>query len=202
MLLPRVPVDVARGSVCVGLGPFPRMAESLLSPEGIHPSEDTPMQRRSIFLSTLPFIAGLALVAYATTSPGTASAAKQQCGYVTAKEGSPPESEGIYPAFITQIDGKSTGTRNRERVDAGTHTLTISEQIPPNDLSKTEIVEIKQMKRREDARAYKKLEVNVEPGTTLRIGVRLLRDKLDIDSIKANEYWEPVVWETLQTDCP
>ncbi|WP_146909045.1 hypothetical protein [Arenimonas daejeonensis] len=159
------------------------------------------MQRRSIFLSTLPFIAGLVLVAGASTSPGTASAAKGECGYVTASEGIPPESEGIYPAFITQIDGKSTGVGRRERVSAGTHTLTISEQIPPQDLSKTEIVEIKQMKRREDARAYKKLEVNVEPGTTLRIGVRLLRDRLDIDSIKANEYWEPVVWETVPTSC-
>ena len=66
----------------------------------------------------------------------------------------------------------------------------------------TQIVEINRMKRREDAKAYKTFEVNVEPGATLRVGVRLLRDKLDTDSINANAYWEPVVWETVPGKCP
>ena len=159
------------------------------------------MQRRSIFLSTLPFLAGLVLVASVTTSPGTALAAKTACGYVTANEGVVPESQGIFAAFITQIDGKSTKTGNRQRVDAGTHTLTISEQIPAQYLSASQIIEIKRMKKREDAKAYKKFDVTVEPGTTLRIGVRLLPDKLDNASIEANAYWEPVVWETVETTC-
>lgn len=159
------------------------------------------MQRRSTLLSTLPLIAGLVLVAGTTSSPGTALAAKTPCGYVSANEGVVPESQGIFTAFITQIDGKSTMTGNRQRVTAGTHTLTISEQIPAQFLSASQIVEIKRMKKREDAKAYKKFEVTVEPGTTLRIGVRLLTDKLDNDSIKANAYWEPVVWETVETTC-
>ena len=159
------------------------------------------MQRRMTFLSTLPFIAGLTLVACATSSPGTASAAKSQCGYVSANEGVVPESQGIYQAFITQIDGKSTVSGNRQRVTAGTHTLTISEQIPAQYLGASEIVEIMRMKKREDAKAYKKFEITVEPNTTARIGIRLLRDKLDTPSIEANAYWEPVVWETVPTSC-
>lgn len=198
MLFPRV-ADAARDSACVVLVPVRAWPEPAVY-VGTS-TEDTPMQRRSILLSSLPLIAGLVLVAGMASSPTEAEAAKRQCGFVTANEGVVPESQGIFMAFITQIDGKSTKTGNRQRVDAGTHTLTISEQIPAQYLAASEIVEIKRMKRHEDAKAYKKFEVTVEADTTLRIGVRLLRDKLDNDSIAANAYWEPVVWETVPSKC-
>lgn len=178
------------------------------------------MQRRTATLSFISLTVGLALASCATAgsdasadpaatpapaaapAPAPAASGRHQCGHVTADEGVVPESQGVYQAFITQIDGKSTTTATRHRVDAGTHTLTISEQIPPEHLSATEIVNITKMKRREDAKAYKKFEVTVEPGMTHRIGVRINRDKLDNASIEANAYWEPVVWETVPAKCP
>lgn len=160
------------------------------------------MQRRSTLLATLSIVASLSLAACATSSPGTATAAKTQCGYVTTSQGVLPEAQGIFAGDITRIDGKSTVRGNRQRVDAGTHTLTVAEYIPSRFLSATQIVEINRMKRREDAKAYKTFDVTVEPGATLRVGVRLLRDKLDTDSINANAYWEPVVWETVPGKCP
>ena len=119
--------------------------------------------------------------------------------------GSYSNPQGKQRKFIPKIHrkyGKSTVSGNRQRVDAGTHTLTISEQVPAQYLSASQIVEIKRMKKREDAKAYQKFDVTVEPGTTLRIGVRLVRDKLDNAIIEANQDWEPVVWETVQGKCP
>ena len=160
------------------------------------------MQRRSTLLATVPFIASLALVACATSTPGTAATAKTQCGFVTDSQGVLPEAEGIFGVDITRIDGKSTTQANRHKLDAGTHTLTVAEYIPGRYLSATQIVDINRMKKREDAKAYKTFEVTVVPGTTLRIGARVLRDKLDNASIDANAYWEPVVWETVPSGCP
>ena len=57
------------------------------------------------------------------------------------------------------------------------------------------------MQRRERARAYKPLVVDVQPGTTYKIGARLLRDRLDADSIRAKAYWEPVVWAVDPDAC-
>ena len=34
------------------------------------------------------------------------------------------------------------------------------------------------------------------------IGARLLRDRLDAQSIRDNAYWEPVVWEERAEPCP
>jgi len=128
-------------------------------------------------------------------------AAPAGCGFVAASEGVIPESEGIYRVTVTQVDGKSATSTRRHRVDAGTVTLTVSERIPFHSLSGSEIHEIKRMKRRGDANAYQTLQLDVEPGMTYRIGARLHRDRLDTASIEANEYWEPVVWETVPTKC-
>jgi hypothetical protein len=57
------------------------------------------------------------------------------------------------------------------------------------------------MKRRELARAYKALIVDVQPDTRYSIGARLLTDKLDNESIRNNEYWEPVVWTQRPESC-
>ena len=34
------------------------------------------------------------------------------------------------------------------------------------------------------------------------IGARLLRDRLDTQSLRENAYWEPVVWEEVPEICP
>ena len=123
-------------------------------------------------------------------------------GFVT-DQGVQPRSHGIYTADVTRIDGRSTPLRpvNRHRVDPGKHLLTVRELIDRTWLNRAQIRTIELMQRRERARAYKALVVDVQPGATYKVGARLLRDKLDSDSIRANAYWEPVVWAVEPGDC-
>lgn len=142
----------------------------------------------------------VAIPAYQLTvgAPGSGG-----CGFVTSTHGPRPNSRGIYRAEITRIDGRSTPLQrvNRHRTDSGRHVLTVRELIERSWLSNAQIVQIERMQRLKDARAYKTLVVDVKPGISYRVGARLLRDKLDADSIRANAYWEPVVWEAAPERC-
>lgn len=140
------------------------------------------------------------LPAYALTIGGAGG--RTGCGFVSYNH-LPPRSENVFPAIITTIDGRSTplGEVNRLRVDGGRHVLTVQEFIPDHRLSATQNRQRYLMKREQMARAYKPLVVDIRPGTHYRIGARLRKDKLDRASIRANAYWEPVVWEQVEGQC-
>lgn len=127
-----------------------------------------------------------------------------QCGFVSTRQGVVPESDNVFPANITQIDGDSTSfmKSNRQKVAAGSHTLTISEAIEQNRLTAAQLAQIRKMKKFAYARAYKPLVVDVKPDMSYRIGARLHPDKLDAQSIHDNAYWEPVVWQEVPEACP
>ena len=134
----------------------------------------------------------------------TASSAASACGYVTAQAGVVPRTQNIFRSEITQIDGKSTPLQPtyRHQVSAGRHVLVVREFIDQNRLNSAQILQIQKMKRFAFARAYKSIVVDVEPGMSYRIGARLLKDRLDTQSIRDNAYWEPVVWEKRPEACP
>ncbi len=138
------------------------------------------------------------LVAHAT------SGIAQSCGYVTAQEGTVPESKGIFRVEITQVEGRSTplAPTNRHRVAAGKRVLVVSELISHTRLNSAQLLQIKKMKKFAFARAYKSMVLDVKPGMSYRIGARLIKDKLDTKSIRDNAYWEPVVWEAVPQACP
>lgn len=123
-------------------------------------------------------------------------------GFVT-DQGVQPRSHAIYAADITRIDGRSTPLSpvNRHRVEPGLHVVIVRELVNRAWLNRAQIRTIELMQRRERARAYKPLVVDVAPGATYKIGARLLRDKLDPDSIRDNAYWEPVVWAVEPGRC-
>ena len=123
-------------------------------------------------------------------------------GFVT-DQGVQPRSHAIYAADITRVDGRSTplGHVNRHRVAPGRHVLTVRELVDRTWLNSAQVRTIELMQRRERARSYKSLVVDVQPGTTYKIGARLLRDRLDSESIRANAYWEPVVWAVDPDGC-
>ncbi|MEO6103279.1 MAG: PDZ domain-containing protein [Pseudoxanthomonas sp.] len=128
----------------------------------------------------------------------------QACGYVTSQQGVVPQSEDIFDVEITQIEGRSTPlqTSNRHRVEAGKRVLVVREMVPDNYLNSAELQQIRKMKRFAFARAYKSFVVDVQPGMSYRIGARLIREKLDTQSIRDNAYWEPVVWSEVPQSCP
>ncbi|ADV26932.1 hypothetical protein Psesu_1082 [Pseudoxanthomonas suwonensis 11-1] len=133
---------------------------------------------------------------------GNATAA-DSCGYVTDQRGSVPNSQDIYPVEITRIDGRSTplGGQPRYRLEPGEHVLTVAERIDPDRLPGAAVAQIAKMKKLEQQRAYRSFTVEVPAGSSLAIGARVLRDRLDAGSIRDKAYWEPVVWDTRAEAC-
>lgn len=125
------------------------------------------------------------------------------CGYVSEIGVHPRVSRNIFPAEITMINGRSTplSQQNRHQVPAGRQVLVVREFIDRHRLQGNELLRMDRMKRLRGARAYKTLVVDVEPGMRYSIGAELLPDRLDPDSIRANAYWQPVVWESRPEAC-
>jgi hypothetical protein len=146
----------------------------------------------------------LALSGRASPVRLAAPADSRSCGYVSTRAGVVPRTRHIFNAEITQIDGRSTPLEpaNRHRTSAGTHVLVVRELIEPNYLNSAQLLQIAKMKKFALARAYKSFVVDVKPGMSYRVGARLIKDRLDTQSIRDNAYWEPVVWEQVPEACP
>ncbi|MFC3658852.1 PDZ domain-containing protein [Luteimonas notoginsengisoli] len=142
-----------------------------------------------------------AVPAYRLTIGEAAPAAGGGCGYVSYSA-TPPGSQGLFETLITRIDGRSTPPRiNLLRVPAGRHVLTLQELVPEHRLSASQNLQRRLMQRQSMMRAYKSLVVDVKPDTDYRVAARLHKGKLDRASIRANEYWEPVVWAQRSIRC-
>ena len=93
--------------------------------------------------------------------------------------------------------------RDAYRLQPGRHVLVVAESISPSRLTTAQLTQIRRMQQRKDFTGFfKPLFVDVAPDTLQRVGVRLIRDRLDTESIRANLYWEPVVWEEIARACP
>lgn len=140
--------------------------------------------------------------AYALTVGGDTAAGR--CGYVATGTGELPRSLGVFRAQIAYVDGRSTPQLyqpNRYRLDSGRHVLIVDETIDRTRLTRFQQRSIALMRQRMRGQTYKPLTIDVEPGVTYRIGARLNQGKLDREGIFANEYWEPVVFETRPEPC-
>lgn len=125
------------------------------------------------------------------------------CGYVSTIDAPPRMSEFIFHGRITMIDGVSTALfpTNRHRLSVGRHVLVVSENIDEIRFSDTQKRHRSLMQRYKRKGAYKALVVDIETDTRYSIGARLLRDRMDNESIRNNEYWEPVVWGSRPEPC-
>lgn len=125
------------------------------------------------------------------------------CGYVSSQDPTPTVTEGIYPVEITSIDGRSTPltAQNRYKLTAGVHVLVLNEWIPVSQFSNNQMHQRRLMRDRALARAYKAMVVTVEPNVRYSLGARLIRDAMDKDSMRANAYWEPVVFKQRSEPC-
>ena len=125
------------------------------------------------------------------------------CGYVTDQGPTPTLSENIFPVVITKVAGASTPLYpvNRHRLDAGRQVLVVAEGIPATRFSSVQLIQRQRMRRQLDARAYKALIVDVEPGMRYHVGAQLLPDRMDRRSMLDNEYWKPVMWKEVAEPC-
>lgn len=125
------------------------------------------------------------------------------CGLLGTGSGPTPEGMDIFPAAITQINGERPRMgRPLYRLAPGRHVLVVAESIPPHHLGTAQQTQIARMKQRKDFSGYfKPLVVDVQADTLQRVGVRLVRERLDTAGIRENAYWEPVVWEQVPREC-
>ena len=124
------------------------------------------------------------------------------CGHVSTEAGNVPTSLGVFKAQITQIDGRPPPMeRHQYRLAAGKHVLVVGERIDRARLNSAQTTQIRKMQRTSPA-YLKALILDVQPGTSYRLGTRLVHDKLDTQSIRDNAYWEPVVWDEVAQPCP
>ncbi|TDK27430.1 PDZ domain-containing protein [Luteimonas aestuarii] len=137
-----------------------------------------------------------------TPSP-TAASTPMGCGYVSTSGAHPRVSQQVFPAEVTRIDGRSTPLFdvNRHRVDAGRRVLVVDERIDATRFSAFTLQERQRQLRRQGARRYKVLIVDVAPDTRYEIGARLLTRSPDTGMIRDNTYWEPVVWRQTAETC-
>ncbi|RYG13324.1 MAG: hypothetical protein EON92_05845 [Burkholderiales bacterium] len=123
------------------------------------------------------------------------------CGYVTTEAGNVPTQLSIFGATVTQIDGKTPmWQRYQHKLAAGKHVLVVGEEIDSTRLNTAQLRQIGKMKAR-SPNTLKAFILDVQPGTSYRIGTRLIRDRLDTQSIRDNAYWEPVVWDEKPEPC-
>ncbi|MGY0559310.1 MULTISPECIES: PDZ domain-containing protein [unclassified Luteimonas] len=145
----------------------------------------------------------LALSGKAGDAIGTASVLMEGCGYVSTLGAPPRVTRNIYSAEITQINGRSTPlvAQNRHEVPVGRQVLVVREEIDRHRIPSADLLRIERMQRRKQGRIYKTLVIDVEPDTRYSIGAQLLPDRLDRDSVRNNDWWEPVVWESRREEC-
>lgn len=130
-------------------------------------------------------------------------AATGSCGYVSSRD-LPPRSKQLYPATITRIDGRSTsGSANTDRfgLSAGRHVLTVAENLDRAHMSTSQVTQIAKLQHFTFAPTYKSLVVDIKPGYHYRIASRLVPDRMNAAGIRANAYWEPVVWAKRAENC-
>jgi membrane-associated protease RseP (regulator of RpoE activity) len=125
------------------------------------------------------------------------------CGHVSVSGTPPRASQRIFPAEVTRIDGRSTPLFdvNRHRVDTGRRVLIVNERIDDHRFTTFGLQERQRQLTRQGARRYKVLIVDVEPNTRYEIGARLVSATPEVQAIRENTYWEPVVWRKTAEPC-
>jgi len=142
----------------------------------------------------------IALPAYELEIKPTAAASSdpRACARISIAA-RPPRARQLYPALLHRIDGRTPGPLESDvfRVSPGRHVLTISEMIDNDRFSD---IENRQRFTLQGPARYKTLELDIQPNTTYRLAVRLINELRT--PIRAQRYWEPVLWETRKEPCP
>lgn len=137
------------------------------------------------------------------SAPAPAETAIAGCGHVTAQGAHPRAREDVFPVTIVGIDGnnKLPEPGGYHRLDPGRHVLVVHEHIDAHRFSAYGLQERDRQRARHGRRLDKVLIVDVQPDTTYAIGARQSGRPIDIDRIRDNSYWEPVVWRSYAESC-
>lgn len=127
----------------------------------------------------------------------------QGCGHVTTQGAHPRARQDVFPLTIVSVDGNSKLPEpgGYHRVAPGRHVLVVQEHIDPHRFSAYGLQERERQRARHGRRLDKVLIVDVQPGMTYAVGARQSARPIDIDRIRDNSYWEPVVWRSYAKPC-
>jgi hypothetical protein len=134
-------------------------------------------------------VASSGAAAAASVAAGTGAAADGGCGRISTFHVA-PRSQSLYGARVLSIDGRIPGPADQDtyRVAPGPHTVEVAEAIDAQDLPTA-------FSRRRADLGRRTFTVVVEPGRTHLVAAHLT------DGRGVREYWEPVVWKTLDEEC-
>lgn len=149
-----------------------------------------------IFIPHLRLRSGLLCLLTLLSAPALAES--EACGYVSAPA-KPPQSEDLYPADIRRIDGEDLPKRaqNRYRLPVGKHAIAIQERVADTPRGYTKL---RKLGNKAVPLVYKIIEIEVQANTNHQISARLYADRI---SAKApNDFWDPVIWRSVEESCP
>lgn len=143
-----------------------------------------------------PLHDGAAPVPMAAAPEAPATAATEGCGRISTFDVA-PRNKHQYRAIIVLLDGQTPGPSGAKsfRVNAGTHTLLVAEDIPTREMGVGFFASLRT--RRDNS---KQIAVTVKPNTTSMLAAQLHPDKA-ADFAQA-AYWDPVVWREIPERCP
>lgn len=135
--------------------------------------------------------------------PADPATAPAGCGHVTARGSHPRAAGNIFPVTILSVDGKNMldAPDGYHRLDAGRHVLVVREHIDEIRFNAFGLKERARQRQRHGPRLDKVLIVDVQPGTTHAIGAEQASRPIDVDRIRDNSYWQPVVWRSYAEPC-
>ncbi len=124
---------------------------------------------------------------------GTAAVAGSGCGRISTFDVAPRQDK-LHEAMLISIDGRLAGVQGQQsfRVEAGQHVVEIAEKIENRYLGIND-------RQRSAGKVYKRLTIEVAPGTTYHVAAKLDEDKRT--QWKDGAYWEPVVWRESSEAC-
>jgi hypothetical protein len=131
----------------------------------------------------------------AATAAADPAPAQQGCGRISDFD-SAPRQQDLHAAKIMLIDGVTPGPSGTKsfRVNAGSHTLKVAEQIESRYLGFNDRARNAGKNDR-----YKTLRVDVAPDTTVLIAAHLNPDKRNDPS--NGVFWNPVAWKQITESC-
>lgn len=143
----------------------------------------------SAFLFALSICFTGSVYAFETTET---HAATTGCSHINVFDVAPRQQQ-LYAVRLLSIDEQAAGPSGTKsyRINAGSHTLTLAEQIDPAQLSFNS--------RERNATENKTLTIHVAPNTTYYVAARLNSDKRS--EWKDGAYWDPIVWKETAEEC-
>jgi len=129
--------------------------------------------------------------------------AEAGCGVLTSQGSHPRASADIFPVAIVSIDARNVLPQpgGYYKVAAGRHVLILREMIDGYRFGTFAGQERERQRERYGPRRDKVLVVDVRPDTTYSIGAHQKRRPLDVEDVRDNSYWEPVVWRSVAREC-